>query len=400
MTLNFTRLAMCGVTALGMALTPGHGMAAATCSAAARDAQATQLKNIAKRKHRPIILNDMGSLMFGGTVDQAANGETFHGDHGYAQYFIPQKARNYPLVMWHGSGQSGKTWESTPDGRDGFQQIFARRGWPVFIIDQPRRGRAGKTNVVVGPRAHNPGATESTLWSNFRLGEWAPPAAPVFFPGVQFAQDANSIDQFLRQQTGNTGPEPFPSAEYRGQMAATMASLLQRTGPSILMTHSHSGQYGWATAMKAPDLVKAVVAYEPGGYAFPESEAPGEIPTQNELLGGFMAPQTVPMAEFEKLTRIPIMIVFGENFSDMPNKEYGKELWRMVHIRAEQFVATVNRHGGDARIVDLPTIGICGNTHFPMSDLNNQIVADQLSGFLQVKRLDGRNESFTGLRKP
>src|SRR3954453_23328786 len=32
--------------------------------------------------------------------------------------------RKLPLVMWHGWGQSAKTWETTPDGREGFQNIF------------------------------------------------------------------------------------------------------------------------------------------------------------------------------------------------------------------------------------------------------------------------------------
>ena len=38
----------------------------------------------------------------------------------------------------------------------------------------------------------------------------------------------------------------------------------------------------------------------------------------------------------------------------------------------------------------LPDIGITGNTHFPMSDLNNQEIADLLSTYLRNKGLDGR----------
>lgn len=64
-----------------------------------------------------IILATMGSLFFGGSVIHRADGETFHGDHGYAQFYIPEKARDYPLILWHGVGQSGKCFESTPDGR-------------------------------------------------------------------------------------------------------------------------------------------------------------------------------------------------------------------------------------------------------------------------------------------
>ena len=52
---------------------------------------------------KPITLKTMGSLYFGGTVTKLDRGETFHGDHGYAQYFIPVKSRNYPLIMWHGN---------------------------------------------------------------------------------------------------------------------------------------------------------------------------------------------------------------------------------------------------------------------------------------------------------
>lgn len=71
-------------------------------------------------EQKPIILKTMGSLFFGGTVATNENGVTFHGDHGYAQYYIPQNSRNLPLIMWHGIGQSGKTYESTLDGREGY----------------------------------------------------------------------------------------------------------------------------------------------------------------------------------------------------------------------------------------------------------------------------------------
>lgn len=34
----------------------------------------------------PITLRTMGSVLFGGTVTPTADGATFHGDHGYAQF--------------------------------------------------------------------------------------------------------------------------------------------------------------------------------------------------------------------------------------------------------------------------------------------------------------------------
>jgi hypothetical protein len=54
-------------------------------------------------------------------------------------YQIPAKARKLPLIFWHGIGQFSKTWETTPDGREGFNNIFLKRGFGVYLIDQPRR---------------------------------------------------------------------------------------------------------------------------------------------------------------------------------------------------------------------------------------------------------------------
>ena len=95
----------------------------------------------ARLQPSPFVLQTQGRFAFGGTVVTGDNGDTFHGDHGYVQYQIPQDARQYPLVMWHGGGQFSKTWETTPDGRDGYQNIFLRRGFSTYIIDQPGRGR-------------------------------------------------------------------------------------------------------------------------------------------------------------------------------------------------------------------------------------------------------------------
>lgn len=93
-----------------------------------------------------IKLTTMGSFAFGGTLTQLSDGTTFHGDHGYAQYYIAANSRHLPIVMWHGIGQSGKTYESTPDGREGFQALLPREDWSVYIVDQPRRGSV--TNCV------------------------------------------------------------------------------------------------------------------------------------------------------------------------------------------------------------------------------------------------------------
>src|SRR5262249_3361846 len=107
----------------------------------------------------PLVIARQGSFMVGGTVitnpgtfdpnHPTPDGQTFHGDHAYVQFQIPPEPRDLPLVMWHGAGQFSKTWESTPDGRQGYQTIFLRRGFAVYILDQPRRGRAGRSTEAV-----------------------------------------------------------------------------------------------------------------------------------------------------------------------------------------------------------------------------------------------------------
>lgn len=354
--------------------------------------------NGTEAQQKPIVLKTMGSLFFGGTVTEMPDGGTFHGDHGYAQYYIPEKSRNYPLIMWHGIGQSGKTYESTPDGREGYQAILTRRDWPVYIVDQPRRGRAGRTQAKPNETIPPVLRAEHHAWNAFRVGIWVPPSEPRFYQGFQFPQDGYSIDQFMRQQTPDTGEEPR-TPEYRAFMGQTMADLLASTGPSVLITHSNSGQYGWETAMAAPDLLKAIVAYEPGAVIFPEGDTPGDIPGNHPALKEAYIPRTVPLEEFKKLTKMPIVIIYGDYVPQEPFEVADVDLWRYASIRSKQFVETINRHGGDARLVMLPDIGIKGNTHFPFADFNNIEIADHLEKFLAEKGLDGRNAPHQGPQK-
>ena len=97
--------------------------------------------------------------------------------------------------------------------------------------------------------------------------------------------------------------------------------------------------------------------------------------------------------EFNKLTRVPILIVFGDYIPktlDAPAENPWQEFWRQFPERARQFVAVIKRHGGDAEILHLPDVGVHGNTHWAFSELNNEAMADQYSTWLQRKGLDRR----------
>lgn len=331
-------------------------------------------------KPEPLMIQDQGSFAAGGKVisnpgtfnpkQPTPDGQTLHGDHAYVFYQIPVNRRKLPLVFLHGFGQFSKTWETTPDGREGFQAIFLRRRFPVYLIDQPRRGDAGRGTVSATISAT---PDEQGWFGTFRVGIW-----PDYFPGVQFSKDPEALNQYFRQMTPNIGPyDPEVNSD-------SFAALFNKIGPAVFVTHSQGGGLGWLTVLKTPN-VRGIVSYEPGsGFLFPEGEVPEPLPSS----GGTLAAIGVPMAEFKKLTKIPIIIYYGDFIPDKPSDNPGQDGWRVRLEMARKWRDTVNRHGGDVTVVHLPEVGIRGNTHFPFSDLNNKQVADLMSKFLSEKKLD------------
>jgi len=345
-------------------------------------------QEINKSKFEPLTIREQGSFAVGGKVITASGtfdpikqgnynpagnnpaGETLHGDHAYVFYQVPVNPRKLPLVFLHGTGQFSKTWETTPDGREGFQTIFLRRRFPVYLIDQPRRGNAGRSTVS---GTINVSPDEQMWFDTFRVGIW-----PNFFPGVQFSKDPEALNQYFRQMTPNVGPyDPAVISD-------ACAALFDKIGPAIFVTHSQGGGLGWLTAIKSGN-VRGIVAYEPGsGFLFPEGEVPEALPSA----GGTLSAIGVPGDEFKKLTQIPIIIFYGDNIPDKPSDQPGQDGWRVRLEMARKWRDVVNRHGGDVTVVHLPEVGIHGNTHFPFSDLNNKEVADLMSKFLAEKKLD------------
>jgi len=331
-------------------------------------------------KFKPLVIQEQGSFAVGGTVitkpgtfdaiKQGPEGQTFHGDHAYVFYQIPERARKYPLVLWHGLGQFSKTWETTPDGREGYQNIFLRRGFAVYVIDEPRRGNAGRSTL---PTTITPTPDEQRWFNRFRVGIW-----PNFYPGVQFSRDPEALNQYFRQMTPSTGPFDLEVT------SEAVAALFNKIGPGILVTHSQGGGPGWRTAIKSRN-VRAIVAYEPGyNFVFPNDEVPPPMPSS----GGLLEAVGTPLSEFMLLTKIPIIIFYGDNIAEKSTANPGQDFWRVVLAMAKLWAKAVNSRGGDVTVVHLPETGIRGNTHFLFSDLNNLEVADLMSEFLAKKGLD------------
>ena len=327
-------------------------------------------------KQKPIIIEKQGAFSAGGIVIKSEGtfsplkpwyeqqgGQTRHGDHADVFYQIPVKSKHYPMVFLHGYGQSRRSWQTTADGREGFADIFLRKGYGIYLVDQPGRGDAGQTTKS-GQISATP--DDQTWYTQFRIGQY-----PNINDGVQFPKDSLSLDNFFRMMTPNTGNVDDAT------VVNALSAVFDKSGDGILLTHSASGLPGWEIAIKN-EHVKAIVSYEPGQFVFPE----GKVPEGNRSGVG------VPLNEFMKLTKIPIVVYFGDFIPKEETNVPSLNFWRTVLNTARQWANVVNAHGGDVTIVHLPEIGIKGNTHFIMSDLNNVEIANLLSTWLKGKGLD------------
>ncbi len=326
-----------------------------------------------------LYLSDQGVFSAGGVVlrnegefnpiegQYSEAGQTHHADHANVFYQIPEVSNGHAMVFLHGYGQSRNGWMGTPDGRDGWNDYFLRKGYSTYLVDQPRRGSAGQTAVASEISA----APQDLAWfTQFRMGRW-----PEFNENSQFPQDAESIDQFFRQMTPDTGPIDFEV------ITDAMVEVFEKSGPGILVTHSQGGYPGWTTAAESPN-VEAVIAIEPGGYPFPEDKMPAPVDA------GYYTVSGVPMADedFENLIKKPIIIYYGDYIpeeSDLPAEVF----WRAGMEMACIFRDLVNDMGGDCTVVYLPDIGINGNSHFMFQEGNNMEVADTIYSWLEERSL-------------
>lgn len=317
----------------------------------------------------PLVISEQGSFFIGGTVSTDGNGNSFHGDHGYVFYQKPVHPRKLPVVFLHGIFQSSRTWESTPDGREGFQNLFLRKNFSTYNLTHPRRGNAGRGQKGIEVK---PVYDEQSWYTKWRIGVY-----PGYFKGVQFPKDKESLNQFFRQITPDTGPIDFEVN------TNAIASLFDKLGGGIMIAHSQGVMHTWKTIPKTKNI-KAVVALEGGGFfSFPENE-----PKPTTEVPGGVEYIRVSTDTFKTFTKIPILLLYGDNIPaekcDIPELD----IWRIRLKLAFKWAETVNRHGGDVTIIHLPEIGIHGNTHFLMSDLNNKDIANIILNWLHRKGLD------------
>ena len=351
---------------------------------------------------KPLVIAASGHLYAGGRIDRSVEGSPMVGQM-YAEYWIPKTLRSpYPVVMIHGNWQTGTNFTATPDGREGWAQYFLRQGYAVYVVDQVARGRSphwAQSQGAVG--AANIGRLERRFVAPKRFGLWPHAKRHTQWPGAGKPGDP-SFDAFYASQ--------FPSLvdnEKSQQINRDAAvALLDEIGPSIVLTHSQSGSYGWLIGDARPKLVKAIVAIEPNGPQVYETELKGppdwfaDTGPRKAFGLGF-----VPLTYDPPLKRGQKLAFARQDKPDAPGlvrswlqAEPARKLPNLADIPVLIVVAEASYHaafdhgtaayltqaGVPVTFLRLEDIGLRGNGHMMMLEKNSDEIAGVLVGWLET----------------
>jgi pimeloyl-ACP methyl ester carboxylesterase len=315
----------------------------------------------------PLVIKSQGSFFVGGEKQrsEALTGVASGGDLGpnqggittgqmYVQFQIPERGSGTPIVLIHGGALSGKAYETTPDGRMGWNEYLLRKGRSVYVVDQVARARSSFDGTIynqvklgLAPPDKLPGVlmvSHEIAWTWFRMG----PKFGTPFADTQFPVEA--VDEFYKQGVSDLSalvPNPNPNF-------ANLAALANKAGGAVLVSHSQSFMFPERAALIDPKGVKGIISLETG-YAC-------GTPLTAEEVG--------------KLSKIPILFVFSDHLGDAPDS-LGKR-WTESFENCKKIIAQLKAAGGDATMLHLPELGIRGNSHLMMYDKNNLQVADLL----------------------
>lgn len=184
----------------------------------------------------------------------------------YVEVMVPKKIRrSNPMLFLHGAGQTGTDWLQTPDGRPGWAYFFIKRGYVVYMVDYPARGRSAYVPNVDGPLTIRTAPNLSQIWTAMNeLGDWPQAKKYTQWPGA--GPNRGKIGDPVFDNFNKTQVQFLGGGGQDQLVLDAGASLLDMIGtPVILVTHSQGGSFGWTIADARPKLVRAIITAEPAG---------------------------------------------------------------------------------------------------------------------------------------
>jgi len=267
----------------------------------------------------------------------------------YVQYFVPSQQRGkLPLLMWHGGGLTGVTYETKPDGGEGWLNHFIKQGWTVYNSDAVERGRSGWAMYPEITKTEPVFLTKENPFERFRIG-----AGPNSYnkdvakmkplPGNQFPLEG--YDNFTKQVVPRWTSTDAP-------IIAAYTALVDKVCPCIVLAHSQGGPFAYLVAQARPDKVKALVLVEPAGVG--------------------------DAANVSALKNIPSVSIYGD-YVDTDAR------WPTIRANNMKFQDAIRAAGGSAELINLPAMGIKGNSHMMMMDKNSGDIAAVIQKWLVGK---------------
>lgn len=344
----------------------------------------------------PIILQKSGGFIVGGfhqVLNPATPNRTLSCDHGYVEYFLPVNPRKTSMVLWHSS--STQVWQNRWDGGEGYKDKLLRAGYPTYLWDGPRVGRANWScdSITYTPQTRDQG--NFTAW-NFgpkipagqvpTLGEW--------WPNTQFPIHSPNYVNYWWNATGARYDE-FDlgrNIEIETDAAAVAADSGQLGNQIVYLTNSAGGLRAMKTTAKSQtNNIAGMVTYESIGYVFPmgDPRSPAAC-TDTNGPGCAFGPLLVAPEDFKKLARLKIQFVWGDHRTqaDSPSV-YQYVLWsRLCADLINDYAKTYNLPGHAEVLMLGEDTPLRGNTHIAFMDENNDQVAALLAKFLNQNKLD------------
>ena len=334
----------------------------------------------------------------------------------YVETWVPKEIRYpYPIVfVGEGGGQSSVQMLMTPDGRPGWAYDFVNRGYTVYMMDFPGRGRSpfipGVDGTLAPPRS---GPLMEEIWVHSRT-----PKAGLTQPGPD--GHGPTWPQFSKYSAWpsthpNKGRMGDPVFDYFAKMeqqslagpgaeltVPALTELLDLIGqPTIMILHSGVASYGWAVADRRPKLVKAIIAAEPVAPPMETTErrAPGTY-TPGRLWGLSGVPMTYdpPAKEASELKTVkPEKADAPDLIPCVVQQEPARKLVNLASIPvlnvageasyhrpyAHCIAKWLNQAGVKTTFVGLESVGLMGNGHQFMVEKNSDGIAKYFMTWLE-----------------